>query len=66
MEFVRFWCLAVEKYSISAAVVYIATDDNVQADMLSKGRLADFEAGLAGCHSVRVWPSSVNYFGVNV
>ena len=42
---VRFWCLTIEAYSIATAVVYIATDDNVDADMLSRGKLEIFVAG---------------------
>ena len=65
MELVRAWCLLVEKHTISVAIVYINTKDNVLADALSRGDFSTFYQNHGGTPS-RVWPSPVSYFAETV
>ena len=48
MELIRCWCLLIEQYSITVAVVYIPTDDNVWADALSRGDIDRFLGSYQG------------------
>ena len=61
MELVRQWALLVELHSVTYRIKYIATQDNVLADLLSRGELTKF-ASLHGPPSHRVWPSPIEYF----
>ena len=61
MELVRHWCLVVEKYKLSTAVVYISTHDNGMADAISRGELDRFR-DLHGGEPVRIWPTPIPYF----
>lgn len=62
MEFVRQWCLLVETYEITMAVVYISTHKNTLADLLSRGELGAFAELHSATPSTRVWPSKCAYF----
>ena len=42
MQFARSWCLLIEEYNIMAAVVYIDTVSNLDADDLSRMRTQEF------------------------
>ena len=61
MELIRAWCILIERFSITVAVVYIPTDENVLADALSRGDLDGFFRSLGG-RGRRVWPESFLYF----
>jgi hypothetical protein len=63
MDLVRTWCLLVEKYSIQCAVVYIATQDNVLADALSWGNIAEFRSRCIDA-SGGTWPTPIKYMDV--
>ena len=57
MEFVRPWCLLVEKFNLQVAVVYINTNDNVDADDLSRLRSKEFlERNPSACRHM-TWPT---------
>ena len=67
MELIRCWCLLIEQYSITVAVVYIPTDDNVWADALSRGDIDRFLGSYQGGGPLRrVWPASILYFDSSV
>ena len=61
MELVRQWCLLVEKFSMSVAVVYISTHENGMADAISRGDIDRFRV-LHGGDPIRIWPTPVPYF----
>ena len=57
MFFTRAWCLLLEKYNISMAVVYINTTDNVDADDLSRLRFSEFLDRNPSANPHMTWPS---------
>ena len=61
MELLRHWCLTVEAHSITTQVRYIATQDNVLADLLSRGDLDRF-SHLHTPDSTRVTPASFPFY----
>ena len=56
MFFTRAWCLLIERFSITAAVVYINTDVNVDADDLSRLKFNEFHARNPSANSYMTWP----------
>ena len=56
MFFTRAWCLLIERFSITAAVVYINTDVNKDADDLSRLKFDDFHNRNPSANSYMTWP----------
>ena len=57
MKFTREWCLLIEQYNISVAVVYIDTKSNVDADDLSRLHTQDFLDRNPGANRYMTWPT---------
>ena len=57
MVFTRAWCLLIERYNITAAVVYINTDVNKDADDLSRLKFSEFKARNPSANSYMTWPN---------
>ena len=57
MFFTRAWCLLIERYNITAAVVYINTDVNIDADDLSRLKFTEFLARNPSVNSYMTWPN---------
>ena len=57
MVFTRAWCLLIERYNITAAVVYINTDVNKDADDLSRLKFSEFRARNPSANSYMTWPN---------
>ena len=57
MHFTREWCLLIERYNISAAIVYINTNDNVDADDLSRLKTQEFLARNPKANKFMTWPT---------
>ena len=57
MHFTREWCLLIERYNISAAIVYIDTKANIDADDLSRLNAQDFLARNPGVSKTMTWPT---------
>ena len=61
MELVRAWALLLESNAISVTVVYIPTDKNVDADLISRVEYSKFLAR----HSpppARIWPATIQFY----
>ena len=61
MELLRAWCILIEEYNITLAIVYIPTKENVEADLLSRGDIEGFKR-VNGPGSRRVWPQAFAYY----
>ena len=57
MYFAREWCLLIEQYNISVAVVYIDTKSNLDADDLSRLHTQDFLDRNPGANRHMTWPT---------
>ena len=57
MFFTRAWCLLLEKFNISVAVVYINTTVNADADDLSRLRFSEFLDRNPTANPHMTWPS---------
>ena len=56
MYFTRQWCILVEKFNISPAIVYIDTAANIDADDLSRLKTQDFLARNPRASRHMTWP----------
>ena len=57
MAFTREWCLLVEHFNITVAVVYIDTHSNVDADDLSRMCTQSFLERNPGANRFMTWPN---------
>ena len=57
MHFTREWCLLIEQFNITVAVVYIDTKSNLDADDLSRLNNREFLARNPGVNRHMTWPT---------
>ena len=61
MRFTREWCLLIEKYNITVAVVYIDTKSNVDADDLSRLHTQEFLDRNPTANRHMTWPTLAHF-----
>lgn len=64
LALVRTWCAILERFAINITVVYISTEDNKDADNLSRGALRQFRVDNPLVSPTMTWPAKVDIDGV--
>jgi hypothetical protein len=66
MELIRTWCSLLEQFKPNVVPVYIATECNIDADDLSRERIASFLQRNPQASSTATWPAPIIFYDVKV